>query len=124
MNYQKLVSDCKEIITEFGFTHRWSLIELNWALGKRIVAEHNGMEREDIYGKKIVSRLAESLENWSERKIYRAVQFYKKYPDLNMLPVGKNISWHKVVQKYLPETTTEEKPTYIECPQCHFKWEK
>jgi deoxyhypusine synthase len=38
-NYQVLLQDCQQIITEFGFTHRWALIELYWTLGKRINEE-------------------------------------------------------------------------------------
>lgn len=113
MSYNKLLNDCKEIITEFGFTHRWSLIEMYWSLGKRI----------DLEKSVTVTQLADDL-NKSVRTIQRSVQFYKMYPDLNMLPEGKNTSWHQICNKYLPETTTEKKPTYIECPQCHFKFEK
>ena len=37
-----------------------------------------------------------------ERDIYRSLQFYDKYPELNELPEGKNITWNKLVTKYLP----------------------
>jgi hypothetical protein len=118
-NYQKLLSDCREIIVEFGFTHRWALIELYWSLGKRINSEENVT----------VTQLAEDLGK-NVRTIQRAVQFHKMYPDLNMLPEGKNTSWHQIVNKYLPEPkenekekTPEIKKETIECPQCHYRWE-
>jgi DNA modification methylase len=31
------------------------------------------------------------------------VQFYEKYPELDTIPEGKNISWNKIVTKYLPD---------------------
>jgi len=43
------------------------------------------------------------LTEMSERTLYRAAQFYEKYPDWeNQLPEGKAISWNKIVTKYLP----------------------
>ena len=113
-HYKRLVNDCREIITEFGFTHRWALIELYWSLGKRINAEGNSVT---------VTKLAEDL-NKSERTIYRAIQFHKMYPDMNMLPEGKNTSWHVIVNKYLPEPNGEKKPIMISCPFCGKEWEK
>lgn len=114
-NYQKLINDCKEIIVEFGFTHRWALIELYWSLGKRINSEESVT----------VTQLAQDLGK-NVRTIQRAVQFHKMYPDLNMLPEGKNTSWHQVVNKYLPETTKKESDAETEnlttCPNCGFKW--
>ena len=113
--YQQLLQDCKEIITEFGFTHRWALIELYWSLGKRINSEENVT----------VSQIAEDLGK-NVRTIQRAVQFNKIYPDLNTLPEGKDTSWHNIVNKYLPETTEKkEKPEeLIKCPSCGFQFSK
>ena len=111
--YRRLVSDCKQIITEFGFTHRWSLIEMYWSLGKRINSE----------GNVTVTQLAEDLGK-SVRTVQRAVQFHKMYPDLNMLPEGKNTSWHVIVNKYLPETRSEARKAMITCPMCSYKWER
>jgi len=39
--------------------------------------------------------------NKSKRTIERAIQFAKKYPDLNKLPEGKNTNWHTICNKYL-----------------------
>ena|SRR3990167_3059102 len=114
MSYQQLVSDCKEIIVEYEFTSRWALVEGYHLLGKRINQEKSVT----------VTKLANDL-NKSERTIRRSIQFYKKYPDLSLLPEGKNTSWHQIVNKYLPELAGKNKePILIECPQCHYKWEK
>jgi len=45
----------------------------------------------------------------NERDLYRSIQFYKKYPYTNDLPEGKNISWSKIVTKYLPKSNKVEK---------------
>ncbi|KKQ68589.1 MAG: hypothetical protein A2626_02820 [Candidatus Nealsonbacteria bacterium RIFCSPHIGHO2_01_FULL_38_55] len=64
--------------------------------------ENDNFEREKIYGKKILQRVAISLGK-SERTIYQAVEFAQKYPDIQKLPEGKNISWHKICNNLLPE---------------------
>ena len=58
--------------------------------GKRILEENDNFERKKIYGKEIVSRVSISLGK-SRQTIHRVIQFVKKYPDLNMLPEGKNM---------------------------------
>ena len=98
--YEALVEDCKDIITEAIFTSRWALVEGYHQLGERIVTENN-LDRKEIYGKNILQGLAKSI-GMSERTLYYAIQFYEKYPELDTVPEGKNISWHKLVNKYLP----------------------
>jgi len=116
--FQNLVEDCKAIITESVFTSNWALIEGYHLLGKRILEENGNFERSKIYGEKIASRVAESLGK-SERTIDRAIQFYKKFPDLGKLPDGKAISWTNIVRHYLPEHASEIKdPRLITCPFC------
>ena len=109
--YQSLVDDCKAIITEAVFNSRWELIAGHHAIGKRIVTEVN-LNRKDIYGKKILSRVTESI-GMRERDLYRCIQFYEMYPDLNKLPHGKNISWHKIANDLLPNGgKVTERPAY------------
>jgi ssDNA-binding Zn-finger/Zn-ribbon topoisomerase 1 len=57
----------------------------------------------------------------SELTITRSVKFFEKFPDINKLPEGKAISWHKVVNDYLPDSKRERKPKkekLITCPEC------
>lgn len=98
--YDVLVDECKAIITEAVFNSRWALVEGYHQLGERIVNETN-LDRKEVYGKKILQGLAKSI-GVGERTLYYAVQFYDKYPSLDMLPDGKNISWNKIITKYLP----------------------
>ena len=98
--YQSLIDDCNSIMVEAEFTSRWVLVEGYHSLGLRILQENDNFEREGIYGKKIVSRVTESLGK-SERTIWRAMQFAREYPDLALLPEGKNTSWHKICNTYL-----------------------
>lgn len=100
--YQALVEECKAIITEAVFTSRWALVEGYWKLGERISEENDNFKRANIYGEKIVQDLAESLGT-SSRTLHYAIQAYKKYPKLDGMPEGKNLSWNKLITKYLPE---------------------
>ena len=79
-------------------------------LGKRI-REDNNLERSEIYGEKILQGLAESIST-SERTIYYALQLFDKYPILDALPEGKNITWKKLITKYLP--APKEEPNILE----------
>ena len=106
--YKSLIDDCKAIITEAVFTSRWALVEGYWGLGQRIREEIN-LKREDIYGKKILSDLSKSIKV-GERTIYRAIQAYDKYPDIQQLPEGKNITWNKLITKYLPQPKEKTTP--------------
>ena len=95
--YQSLVDDCQGIITEGIFNWRWTLIETYHGVGCRILAETESFERSQIYGQKIVQNIAESLGR-GERTIRYCVQFAREFPDLSLLPWGKNASWGKVVK--------------------------
>jgi len=101
--YQQLVDDCKDIITETIFIHHWSLVEGYHQLGERVVTENN-LNRVDIYGKNILQGLAKSI-GISDRTLYYAIQFYEKYPQLDFVPEGKNITWNKLITKHLPRRT-------------------
>lgn len=114
--YEHLVKECKAIITEATFNSRWALVEGYWNLGKRINEEQN-FKREEIYGKKIVQGLAESL-GISERTIWYALQAYDKFPDLQQIPEGKNITWNKLITKYLPQI--KENSIVIPLPEGQF----
>ena len=70
------------------------------ALGKRILEEYDKAQRIRMTDKELVQCIALNL-NKSERTIYRAIQFARLYPDLNLLPEGKNTNWHKICNQYL-----------------------
>lgn len=109
--FKELVDDCQGILVEGLFNYHWSLIQVYHSVGERIVQD------EKKFGdKNPIPQVASALGR-SERTIQRCVQFYKKYPDLNTLPEGKTYeedgkvkypSWHKIVNKYLPETVSEK----------------
>lgn len=99
--FKAMVEECRSIIVEAVFTSNWSLLEGYHQLGERILAEKENFEKIGLYGKKINQKVAVSIGK-STRTVERAVQFYEKFPDLNKLPEGKSINWHKIVNKYLP----------------------
>lgn len=83
----KLLSDLKEALVEFGFTQRWAEIEKWWTVGKLI--------NESKVKSSEVPQIAEFLEI-DVGDLWDAILFYKKFPDLDLLPFGKNISWIKI----------------------------
>ena len=105
--YNSLIEELADIITETSFTSRWALVEGYHQVGVRILQENDNFERAKIYNEKILQRIAESLGK-SERTLYYAVQFAKAFPDLNLLPEGKNLSWRHVINKYLTDGTEKK----------------
>lgn len=107
--FELLAEECKAIVTEAVFTSRWALVEGYWELGKRI--------NEDINFKKYEKGNQSSLQDLannigiSKRTVYYARQFHERYPNLDEVPEGKNISWNKIVTKYLGGEKEERKRT-------------
>ena len=118
--YSLLVDECKAIVTEAVFTSRWALVEGYWELGKRIRTDSN-IKKYKKGSKGFVQRLALSI-GLKERTLYYALDAYDKYPKLDKIPEGKNISWNKLITKYLTKKTSndfiEEKKTVVKCPRC------
>ena len=105
--YRLLVEDCRAIVTESVFASRWALVEGYHLLGERIVTDENYQQ----YAKGNQQSLQDLANNIGigERTLYYAIRFYNKYPELDNIPEGKNISWNKLITKYLPEYTGKEK---------------
>ncbi|MBA7576415.1 hypothetical protein ES695_21330 [Candidatus Atribacteria bacterium 1244-E10-H5-B2] len=122
--YESLVDDCKSIITEAVFVSRWALVEGYHQLGERV--------RTDLHFKEYAKGTKTSVQDLarnigiSERTLYYSMAFYDKYPSLNNVPEGKNISWNKIITRYLPESegtkTGLNTPQYVECPRCGFEF--
>ena len=106
--YQALVDECKSIITEAVFTSRWALVEGYWNVGERI--------RKELPQKGITKALQDLGVDIgvSSTTLWYAVQFYDQYPKLDKVPEGKNISWNKLITKYLPRP---DKVTIIDKPE-------
>jgi hypothetical protein len=115
--YEHLVEDCKAIITESVFASRWALVQGYWEIGQRIREDDNFKK----YAKGNESSLTDLSKNIGigQRDLYRSLQLYDKYPNIDEIPEGKNISWNKLITKYLPQET-EDKPVenFITCPTC------
>jgi hypothetical protein len=107
--FNLLTEELKDLIVETEFASRWALVEGYHQVGTRILLENDNFERCKIYGEKIAQRIAESIGK-SERTINYAIKFAQLYPDLNLLPEGKNISFHHIINKYL---TNGEKSSKI-----------
>lgn len=113
--YQALIEESKAIVTESVFSSSWALIEGYHQLGLRIQAEKENFGKAGYYGKQITSNIAKAI-NKSERTVERAVQFSNMYPDLSLLPDGKNTNWHHICNKYLVEPK-KDKPEVLTVEQ-------
>jgi hypothetical protein len=152
VNYQTsdewkyLVDDCKTIISQRVKNSRMEIILAYAEIGNRIVED----ALYNKYGKgnrKFLSSLFGEM-GIGETSGYNAIEFYnkfiKKYINIigykietehvlnaletsmqkNFIDEGENISWHKICNKYLPETK-EYKPeteSYLECPKCGWRF--
>lgn len=110
--YLNLVDELKSIVVEGEFGARWALVETWHAFGTRILEENQNFERAKIYGDSLIKKIAESIAK-SERTVYNAIAFAKKYPDLDLLPQGKNTSWSRICKQLLPAKSDRTKPAPI-----------
>jgi len=115
--FQQLIEDCKDIITEKEFSARWELVEGWHSVGMRILQDEANFTKGGYTSNNIVATVATSLGR-SPRSIEYAIQFARTYPDLNMLPEGKNTSWHQICNKYLPKSSERQKEEFILCKAC------
>ena len=107
--YRELIDECKGIMTEGVFHSRYILIETYHKVGELLRSHDDRVKITDLLTASAVDM------GVSERKLWYAVKFYDKYPDLDRLPEGKNISWNKIKTKYLTEAG-EPKPKYDDVP--------
>ena len=109
--YRALIDDLQGIIVE-GIHHaRWAFIKVYHDTGTRILQDYPELNTAESYGKGITKRIALDLGK-SQRMIQRSVQIARTWPDLSMLPEGKNVSLHKLIHKYLPGPKGEsDRPT-------------
>jgi hypothetical protein len=119
--YEILVSDCKAIVTERLYRSRQEIIEGWHEVGHRITTDSN--YRKFAHGNtEIKKQLAVDI-GASVKTLYYAIQFYDKFPELSnaleSFDEGKNISWHKIVKKYLPEPRESVAGNeFCTCPTC------
>lgn len=113
--YKSLVADCHAIVTERLWRSRQEVIEGWHEVGMRIATDENYSKFAKGNGE-IKKRLAADI-GASMQSLYFALQFYEKHPNLSnaldSFPEGKNISWHKICNKYLaaPKDESEIKPS-------------
>jgi len=110
--YGRLVKDCRDIIVEKGFRARMEVIEGYHALGERIETDVDFKKWSNLRGEAI-RQLAYDIK-LSKETLYSAIQFYNKYPELSYalqsFEEGINISWFKIVNKYLSQPRKEIVP--------------
>lgn len=118
--YESLVEDCRAIVVEGEFTARWALVETYHELGNRIIEEYSNVEKIGV--DKFIGGVAQDIKK-SKRTVYYALKFAQTYPDLQLLPEGKNTSWRKIVHEHLGEKKLEPKPKMSTCPNCGHEYE-
>ena len=99
LQLQSVAEEIKSILVEAEFGARWGLIEAHHQVGALIISL--GGDRTEL-----VHTLAVSTER-GERTLWYDVKFAEAYPKLEALPEGKDITWNRVVKKYL--TAPKEK---------------
>jgi len=99
-NYEEMVEDLRAIVVETETRARLSLVEGYHELGKQII--DYGLDKPEY-----LSQVSQDIKK-SKRSVYRVLQFVRMYPDLEMLPEGKDVSWHKICNKYLIGKSEDE----------------
>src|SRR3990167_10309526 len=119
--YEALIVDLKSILVEGVWASRWRLIETYHQIGTRILEDDNFQKHAKGNESSFLPHMA-GIIGISERTLYRTIQFAEKYPIIEKLPEGKNISWTKIIRKYLPEPKDKIEESCRYCPikgHCH-----
>ena len=115
------LEELKDCLVEHGFASRWELIEGYHEIGRLIAEQKNNLDK--YYGQNVVKKVSDYIGK-SERTVRYAVSFYEKWPDLDLLPDGKNVSWNKIIKRLEGRPEKEEKRAKImKCPECGHEWE-
>jgi hypothetical protein len=102
--YYGLTSDIKSLVKECVATSREVLVRGYWSVGKLIRDKYKNVGN--------VTKILETLSvdtGLGERTLWYCVKAFDKYPDFEKVPEGKNITWNKLITKYLPEAKKDEK---------------
>ena len=83
---------------------RWVLVEAYHLLGTEIV---ENSKKYAVERREVCNAVATGLGK-SQRSIYYAVEFAERYPNLNKVPGGKNLTWHKICNELLADGKKEE----------------
>ena len=90
-------------ITEEQFNATWTTVEFYHRVGEVLAPNMEELKKHLHTESNVdVMKFISSKIKKSPATVYRAVQFYNKFPDLNALPEGKNTSWRKICRLYLP----------------------
>lgn len=109
---KELAEEIDALIVETIFTSRWALVEGYHKVGQ-LLKEAEG--KYDVMITDLLQGIAEKIQK-SERTLWYAVKLYELYPKLDKVPEGKNISWNKLITKYLTNSDKSEKK--IRCRHC------
>lgn len=91
-----LFEEIDGIITEGIFSHRWELLSAYHKAGELLVKFN------------LTADEACKVLRHRKKDIHYAIELYKKYPDINSVPDGKNVSWYKIT-KLLPPYEDKDK---------------
>mgnify|MGYP001567784964 CR=1 FL=1 len=93
MTIEEAAEEIRGLLTEEELHARWTLVSCYHQVGTIV----NSLEGEKS---QIVHDLAERIDR-SERSLWYACKFASLFPDIELLPEGKDISWNKVINRYL-----------------------
>lgn len=103
--FNKFIEDTQGIVLEIK-NLSWSVVETYHKLGKHIVEYKPTFVEKGYTVKEMLGILSEQVGR-SDKTLYRATQFYEKYPDLSLSPYTEDVQWIQIVKdlskKQLPE---------------------
>lgn len=122
--YQELVDTCRSHIIEARTASAWTLICAYHAVGARILSEKQRFEGKGVYGEKIVDKVSKSI-GINRQYVFDSVRFAEKFPDLNMFPGDKALTWNRLRQQYLWSDEQREKELASKkCPNCNWDFKE
>ena len=113
MTLDEAAEEIKTIYIEAEFGAHMAILEANHAVGK-ILLSYQSKTRDFS---KFLQTLAQKVGK-SERTLWYAAKFAEKFPVLDSsLPEGKNLTWNKIITKYLTSSQEQANTECIHEPQ-------
>jgi len=100
--YESLVEDCDCLVTEGIFNHHLTLIVTYHHVGRRIALDKESIKESGWSMNEVVQHVAKDI-NRSPRMVRYAIKLFDRFPDLSLLPEGKNVTMRKVINEYLTD---------------------
>lgn|SRR3990167_9667698 len=102
---ETVAAEIKSLMVEALFDSAWTIITMHHEIGRLITDSFENVTE-------VLPSLSVKVGR-SERTLYRSLQLYRKFPDINSIPHGKAISMSRLINEHLLENPQDNKCHHV-----------